>query len=328
VLVTTKTPLRVSFLGGGTDYPDFSENELGRVLGTAINLYVYISILPNNVLSTPGFRLNYSVHEDVQEVSQFRHPVVREILTSQEIGEKGLAISTLADAPARSGLGSSSAFTVGLLTALSKIRGEQLGVAAIADAAVEIERVRLNEPGGFQDQYHAAFGGFNLFEFRGRKVTSQKINNPFAETLNDSMYLVAVGDSRDSHEHAESTKNFAKTMEGRILLSTLSSLTNETHELLQQASSGSKFLETLAWGMKESWRIKKAFSGAIVNNEIDSLISLGLISGALAGKLCGAGGSGFILFLVPKENQNKFENAFSLRKYKKIKISLQGTSIL
>lgn len=327
-MITSKTPLRVSFLGGGTDYPEFSSRQIGRVLGTAINLYVYVSVLPNNNLSTPGFRLNYSVHEDVNEAHEFKHPVVRTVLADNSKFKHGLSISTLADVPARSGLGSSSTFTVGLLNALHASRGEFLDSTQLADGAVEIERFSLNEAGGYQDQYHAAVGGFNLYEFSGRKVSIQPVSNSNVAILDESMYLVSVGQPRDSFEHAAQTSNFAKTIEGQELLPKLSSLTGKVYEELSGSTNPYAFLGILADGMNDAWLMKKQFSKSVSDYLVDETIQHGIKHGALSGKLCGAGGSGFILFLVPLEAQPDFEFAFSDSQIKKIGISPVGSQII
>ena len=328
MLITTKAPLRISFLGGGSDYPDFFESELGFVLGTSINLFVYVSILPNNELSIPGYRLNYSLHEDVDEPENFKHPVVREVLSKyrSQLGE--LTISTMADAPAQSGLGSSSSFTVALLQSIKTLVGQPFTSEDLANEAIEIERFRLNEAGGYQDQYHAALGGFGLYTFSSNAIERRSITNPYSKILNNCMFLVPVGAARKSHDHAALTNSYAMTPTGRKLISKISSLTESTYLELESAGSEQDFLSILAGAMIEAWEIKKLYSKGINNPEIDQILSRGLESGALAGKLCGAGGSGFVAFLVPPENQESFQGSFEGKQIKKVSISQMGSRVV
>jgi D-glycero-alpha-D-manno-heptose-7-phosphate kinase len=328
MLITTKTPLRVSFLGGGSDYPNFFEKEAGFVIGTTVNLFVYVSILPNNELSTEGYRLNYSLHEDVSDPKDFKHPVVREVLAKYRSQLGDLTISTMADAPAQSGLGSSSSFTVSLLQSIKTLLGHTCSPEDLAKEAIDIEREVLGEAGGYQDQYHAAFGGLALYRFTEECIERRGITNPHRRILDDCMFLVPVGLTRKSHDHASSTNSYALSPNGHQLISQLSSLTEATFFELESACSEIDFLGKIAQAMVQAWEIKKQYSNGISNPQVDQIVNLGLEGGALAGKLCGAGGSGFVLFLVPPENQERFREKFNTHRIKKVSITTTGSSVL
>jgi D-glycero-alpha-D-manno-heptose-7-phosphate kinase len=300
-MIISKTPLRVSFLGGGSDYKSFFEETPGCVLGSTINQYVYITLMPLPVFAEEKFRFTYRITESVDEVYNFKHPVVREVLKRTE-DLIPFNIATMANLPGRSGLGSSSSFTVGLINALETFREKEISPKYLAEEAVNIERNVLLENGGYQDQYHAAFGGLRSYRFKtnNRVDTSKVIDDlTFIELLSSTLILVPVSGGRDSSA-------FAKITEDSILDSTKHSLLKElarkassvSEYLLDPDNSASDKLGRLSDEVNTGWQLKEEISGPYENKaKIEEMIKKFKSLGATAGRLCGAGGSGFILLM-------------------------------
>ena len=179
MLITSATPLRVSFLGGGTDYPSYFKNNEGYVFGTTINMFVYISAIKNSSLSGHKYKISYRELDECNELSEIRHPVVREVLKSIDWQDPGLHISTLSDVPAGTGLGSSSSFTVGMFNLMAQLSGGTITAEELAQSAINIERVVLGESGGIQDQYHASYGGLAGYEIKHEKGNYCEIRKIF-----------------------------------------------------------------------------------------------------------------------------------------------------
>jgi D-glycero-alpha-D-manno-heptose-7-phosphate kinase len=308
-VITTRTPLRVSFVGGGTDYESFFSRTTGSVVGCTIDLNVYVTLLKLPKFAREKFRFTYRQTESVSDIDEMKHPVVREMMRNL-CWDMPLNIATMADVPGNSGLGSSSAFTVGLLLGLRKLdSSKDLEPAQLAEKAVEIERTLLGEPGGWQDQYHAAFGGFRSYEFTkssvhvGEKFMDQSQLNELSRYFT----LVATGNARDSKKYAEATANVA-SLDDELL--TLASLARELAKILASEKSMEVVASTLFSFMNEGWEIKKHFHDSIAPKEVLSAIDIGKRKGAIAAKLCGAGSSGFLLFGHPPEVQMELMSAF------------------
>lgn len=233
-MIVTRTPLRVSFTGGGTDLPAFYEREMGAVVSTAINRYVYVTVKRHSELFFEPIRINYSKSEQVDTIEEIENRIARECLRLLEI-EPPIYISTVGDIPASTGLGGSSAFAVGLLNALHAFRGERVSAGQLAEEACHIEIEVLGEPIGKQDQYAAAFGGLNLFCFKRSgavTVEHQRVQNGELRTLFNSMLLFWTGHQRDASrvlteqkENTEARAAFLRRMRDQAL---------ELHELLGQ----------------------------------------------------------------------------------------------
>jgi D-glycero-alpha-D-manno-heptose-7-phosphate kinase len=247
------------------------------------------------------------VSEDVSDVNEFRHPVVREVLKRHYIGNSGLHIATQAEVPAQTGLGSSSAFTVGLLHAIHRLNGEDINRESLAKEAVEIERYVLSESGGWQDQFHAALGGFALYKFSPQGV--QKSPNIMPRFLNDSLMLVPVGSPRDSSSFASKVVNNLVTQSGHNLAVEMSNLARETFHRISQVDSDRQKREVLSEGVRSAWLLKNAISGYTLDRRIQQLINIAEQNGALASKLCGAGGSGFVLLIFHPDDSDHLRNA-------------------
>lgn len=291
----TRTPLRISFNGGGTDLPSFFEHEDGLVVSTTINKYIYVTVKRLNPVYKEQYRLNYSTTESVASIDEISNDIARECLRLVTV-EGPLYIGTFADLPANSGLGSSSSFAVGLLKALHLMRGEQVSNGQLAEEAAHVEIDMLGHPIGKQDQYAAVFGGLNGIEFRTDGSVSIEPLTMKSELLNrlfEQTRLYWTGITRSSAEVLNEQNS--RSSENRAAL----------QEMRQQAVSlRSQLLEGLnpsAFGalLDANWQAKRKLASGISNKEIDRLYDQAIKAGAYGGKLCGAGGGGFLMFLVP-----------------------------
>lgn len=306
MLVVSRTPLRVSFFGGGTDYPEYFERSRGAVLGMAIDKYVYVSALRLVNILDYRYRVSYSLIETVSDVSEIIHPVVRALIRHYEMTDP-MDISIMADLPARSGLGSSSSFTVGMINLISHIKRQPITKLDLARAGVFVERELLNENVGVQDQYHASFGGLNRFDFQGSRVriTPVQMTAPCLTALTSSLFLLYSGVTRFAS--ATLDEQMERTRSGRAdaELSHLLALTDQAVEVLE-GESDEALLNDLGEMLHDGWETKKKISSKISNPAIDQLYDAALAAGAAGGKLCGAGSGGFLLVLVPPARQSRF----------------------
>jgi D-glycero-alpha-D-manno-heptose-7-phosphate kinase len=328
-MIVTKTPLRVSFLGGGSDFPAFFRDNIGYTLGTAVNLFVYTTALQHSALADSKFKLTYSLNESVDSYVNFRHPLVRETLKNLKWENSGLHISTMADVPARTGLGSSSSFAVGLIKAISTLQGHSYGEDDLASKAILIERQILNEPGGWQDQIYTSMGGLRLVEYQFDDWRASPIvaNQSFQALLNDSMMLVNVGGARHSAISANVTQEAALSKGKKRYFEELARLAKSTSDLLSSNQSDLNKLNALSEAINIAWEYKSKISD-VSSLEIQETINWGKQHGAMAAKLCGAGGSGFILFLLDSSLRGNFENHFSKKRVQNIGIAQKGSEIV
>jgi len=328
-MILTKTPLRVSFLGGGTDFPTFFKSDTGYVLGTAINKYVYVNILALPKFAEERYRFTYRVTESVLEYSDFKHPVVREVLKDRNWNQP-LNIATMADLPGRSGLGSSSSFTVGFINALNRFDNLHTNPDDLAKESIRIEREILGEPGGWQDQYQASFGGLSLYKFDSDLVTPNAMvfEKDLINYISESLVLVPMHDWRDSGGFAEVTKEIVSEGVGHQLALELANLTLETSLKLNSNFSLKVKFEYLCSAVNSAWDIKVKLSQGTLNKQVLEKIDEGLTRGARAGRLCGAGGSGFILFLIPPQNRALFVEKMSADLAFPVSVEERGSQIL
>jgi len=301
-MIISRTPFRVSFFGGGTDYAGWFREHGGAVLATTIDKYCYISVRELPPFFEHKFRVVYSIVENVQNVSEIGHPAVRAILESLGV-TTGLEIHHDGDLPARSGLGSSSAFTVGLLSAMHALAGRQVSKEALATQAIEIEQVRLKEPVGLQDQISAAFGGFNHVAFRPDgtySITPMILPRERLDALQNHLMLVFTGISRLSTD-------VALTIVGNLRdrareLATMHQMVDRAVELLSSPASDIAEFGTL---LHETWMLKRGLSNRVTNGVIDGIYDAARSAGAVGGKILGAGGGGFmLLFVRPQDRAN------------------------
>lgn len=306
-MIVVRAPLRVSFVGGGTDYPDFFEHETGFVLGTTINKYVYVSALSLPNFAEEEFRFTYRVTESVQKVSEFKHPVMRASLTEKK-WKLPINIATMSDLPGRSGLGSSSSFTVALECALGEFVGQPSPPLEIAQKAIRIEREILGEKGGYQDQYQAAVGGFNLYEFKQKSVTAHpiKLSTSDQKYLSNSLVLVPMKNWRNSNEFASITAASMSSSELFTTYERLARTAKETHDMLIAEDTIENKFQHLSMVVANAWTEKVKLAKGTIEKPVLDVIELGLKLGASAGRLCGAGGTGFVLFMVKPDLREDF----------------------
>ena len=328
ILIITRTPLRVSFLGGGSDFQEFFKEEIGYVFGSAINLFVYTAVLKHSELADNKYKLTYRINESVDNLDDLQHPLVREILKKHHSDNSGLHIATLADVPARTGLGSSSAFAVGLINAISVLHSTNLHPIELATFAIDVERNVLGEPGGWQDQCHSAFGGLNLISFKNNsfKKEFQIKDTEFIDLLSEKLILVAAGEARDSGTYASITSTNSSSNEGRKFASNMASLAKRTAELIANKLPAGEKIEILAEAMNKGWELKQLL-GSIHSDEVSRVIDTGLNAGAISAKLCGAGGSGFVLFVLGDTSKELFARNFPNSKVQEIDLHGSGSEV-
>lgn len=301
-MIITMTPVRVSFLGGGTDYPEHFSKHGGATLGTSIDKYVYITVSPLTNFFDHRLRVSYSSTELVEQLDDIRHPSVRECLRFLEI-DQGVEISVVSDLPARTGLGSSSSFTVGLLHALHAFKGKLVSHEQLAEEAVHVEREMIKERVGVQDQYTSACGGLVHLEFTGENhvtVTPLVVSNERKAAFQERLMIFYTGLQRSAHDVLE--QQMSRTKQGAITkqLIELANLVPQGLDVLSNGHDLSDFGEVLHAG----WQLKRQLSDAISNRFIDDAYQLARQAGAIGGKLMGAGSGGFLLLYVEPYNQD------------------------
>lgn len=328
MLITSRTPLRVSFFGGGTDYPEYFSRHPGAVVGMAIDRYVYISVLRLSNIIDYKYRLSYSKLQRVQETNDLEHPVVRSVLDYYGV-EDALDISIQTDLPASSGLGSSSACTVGLVNLITAFKRKSMTRLDLGRAAIHVERELLKENVGIQDQLHAAFGGMNRFDFvDGRiRITPVQMSAICQEYLLSSLLLIYTGKTRFASQVL--TEQIAATKEKAIdrELSSLLALTTQAVDVLE-GDNPETMLREFGAMMHEGWQIKKQLSQQVSSPQIDEIYESALSAGALGGKLCGAGSGGFLLVIVPPRRRMQFEEAMKNACLIPVGMDRQGSAIL
>ena len=306
-MIITKTPLRITFTGGGTDlYSFYKEYGPGVVISAAINKYIYIIV---NKKFDGKIRISYSTTEIVDNVDQIKHPSVREALRLLRING-GIEIVSISDIPSEgTGLGSSSTFLVGLLNALHAWKGEETTPKQLAEEAVKIEREILKEPGGKQDQYMAAFGGIQYMEFNGDesvKIKTISLNEKDKTSLNENLILFYTGKHRKS---TEIHRNQARETKDKVEL--YKRMRDISHQMYDSLSKGD--IKKTGKFLHENWLLKKQLTNGISNDEIDKLYEMGIREGAEGGKLIGAGGSGFLMFYSEKEKHTNISKVIGLK---------------
>jgi len=293
--VTTSAPLRVSFVGGGTDLPGFYEREEGAVVSTAINQSIFVTVKSMGSLYDYQYRLNYSITENVNSVDEIQNVIARECLKLVPVPPP-LYISTVADIPASSGLGSSSCFAVALLKALHLMRGERASDVQIAEEAAYIEMVALQRPVGKQDHYAAAFGGLNVFHFQRSgnvMVEPLYLSSIGLQELFSHFLLFWTGIQRDAGVVLKEQKD--NIQDKMKMLIEMRDQVYEMKALFQK----DLIVEEMGIMLHQGWLRKRQLASTISNSQIDQWYEAAMNAGAYGGKLCGAGGGGFLLFFSP-----------------------------
>lgn len=326
-MLISKTPLRISLFGGGTDYSAHFRHNYAGVIGGAINKYIYTSIIPLSSISEQRFKISYRDVENVNCVGQISHDVIREVLKFFP-DLSYLNISTNSDLPGGSGLGSSSSFTVGLINLLYYFQGLKISRKELFDRAVHLERNILKETGGIQDQLFATYGGLNFYDLSHAKIDSNRLNlsSKKLKTLNDSISLVFTSKFRKASSTLaeQSSRNAAG-----LNKSALVEMHNLTINALQVFNKKSDDLDLKEIGrlLTETWILKRELSNSIENNAIAEIIEYGLGIGAFGAKLLGAGDGGFVLFLANKKTKDLLKRKFQNNFIGNIRFQPNGTSI-
>lgn len=298
-MIITKTPFRMSFFGGGTDMENYFRKNGGAVLSTTFDKYCYV-----NVRHLPRFfdystELSYSKTERVTDVDAIEHPAIRNAMKMLDMHE--IRLTYEADLPARSGLGTSSSFAVGMLNAFYALKGKYADKRKLADEAIYLERVLCNEAGGWQDQIAASYGGFNRINFSpdGYEVLPVIISPERKKQLNGNLMMFFTGFTRFSSEVQKA--NNVSAEDKKTQLKEMYALVDEAEKVLTDKDSD---LDDFGRLLDHTWKLKKQTGSKISTNSIDEYYERGIRAGALGGKLLGAGGGGFLVFYVPQEKQD------------------------
>ena len=297
-MIITRTPLRITLGGGGTDLPSYYEEFGGMVISAAISRYIYIAI---NRTFTTGYFLKYSAIEHVDQIDQIEHPLVREALRMHQV-ETGIELVSVADIPAGTVLGSSGAFTVGLLRAIHAFNRSHVTAGNLASEACRIEIDLLGRPVGKQDQYAAAYGGLTAFEFEkggAVRVTPLMISTETLHDLEEHLLLFFTGYSRDADRVLEEQRHRSEQRDDEMLdnLHTVKDLGIASREALERGDT-----EEFAAIMHEHWQHKKKRSANMSNDNVNRWYEVAMANGALGGKLVGAGAGGFLLFYAKDQD--------------------------
>ncbi|MDO5564311.1 MAG: kinase [Eubacteriales bacterium] len=344
-MVISKTPFRMSFFGGGTDFPLFYNQYGGAVISATIDKYAYV-----NVRDLPSFfdynnEIIYSKIEQVKNEKDIIHPLVRLAMEYYDI--HNIRLTYDADLPARTGLGTSSSFAIGMLNVFNKLKKIDINKYKLANDAIYLERFLCNEKGGVQDQIAASFGGLNIITFLKKdelqentnlytknyktddlsflnyKIEKINISEDKLKSLNFSLLLYFTGISRNSFEVQEKTEKSLKDKTNELI--EMKSLVYEAKNILESNSDNINEFGKL---LNHTWELKRGLNNSISTSYIDELYSKALTNGALGGKLLGAGGGGFLLFFVPKEKRNIFREKFNFLLEVPFSFETQGTQII
>lgn len=322
-MVICRTPFRMSFFGGGTDYEGFYKEHGGSVISTTLDKFCYVSTRHLPAFFDYKFQVNYSRIERTKTVDEIEHPAVRN--TMKYLDMRDMYVGYDADLPARSGLGSSSSFVVGMLNAFYSVKGKYVDKKRVADEAIYIERVLCAESGGIQDQIAASFGGLNRINFTADDyyVTPIVMDNTRKKQLNNNILLFFSGFTRFSSDIAEEQKKGIK--EKNKELSEMLQLVDEAEKVLVNRHSDiNEFGKLLDY----TWKLKRGLTGQISTNSIDEIYERAKKAGAIGGKLLGAGGGGFMIFYVPEEYHKSVKYALSDLLYVPFQFEEEGSRIM
>jgi D-glycero-alpha-D-manno-heptose-7-phosphate kinase len=324
-MIISRTPFRISFFGGGTDYPIWYEKHGGMVLNATINKYAYITARELPPFFEYKHRIQYYLKEEVNSINEIKHPVVREAAKLLDI-TKGMEIVHNADLPARSGLGSSSTFTVGLLHALYAMKNTMVTKRELAINAINLEQNIIGEAVGSQDQTAAAFGGLNLIEFNKQQtfqVQEMTISEERLISLQDNLLLCFTGFSRTAEKVAKSQIDSTPDKEKELNL--MLEILNEAKATIIDAKVS---IDEFGKLLNEQWLVKKSLTEYISNKDIDEIYEAGIKAGAIGGKLLGAGGGGFMLFYAKQENHNKIREILKDKLFVPFRFEKTGSQII
>jgi D-glycero-alpha-D-manno-heptose-7-phosphate kinase len=322
-MIISQTPFRISFFGGGTDFPGFYNEHGGAVLATAIDKYCYISIHKLGPFFKYKVKANYARTESVGDTGEIQHPLIRETLKHLDIKDS-LEISHVADLPGRTGLGTSSSFTVGLLHALHRMKGDHVGAEDLAREAITIERERVGDAGGHQDQYAAAYGGFLRIDFAaGQRITVKPLplTHHRRRELLERLMLFYTGVEQSAEQIlSEQTQRIGKN---KANLQDMLKMVDRAEQIVCGGN-----LDAFGDLLHETWQLKRGLSNGISNTEIDRAYEAARKAGARGGKLLGAGGRGFLLLYAEPASHVGIRKALAELKEVDFKFSAQGSRVI
>ena len=324
-MIISRSPLRITLGGGGTDLKSYYKKNGGFLISAAINKYVYVTITQP---FRPGIYLKYSSIEKTNSINKIKHPIIREVLKEEKLNGKSIELTTLADIPSGTGLGSSGSFTTALIKAIYFDQKKIISGKKLAEKAYQIEIEKLNEPSGKQDQYISSFGGVNCFTFKKNGnvlVNPLKISEKNLCKLESNLLLFYTGFTRRSKKILITQKNNSKTKSSEMIkkLDKIKKIGLETEKFLKKGD-----FDSFANIMNQHWFEKKQRSSLMTNNKIDFLYNEGLKNGATGGKLVGAGGGGFLMFYA--NDKEKLRNFFNKHNIEEIefKFDYEGSKII
>lgn len=320
-MIIVQTPLRISFFGGGTDFPSFFMEEGGCVLSSAIDKYIYVTVKKR---FDHKLRIGYTHTEMVDSVDDIQHELIREALRVTSVSQS-IEVTTMGDIPSEgSGLGSSSTVTVGALHALYTYLGEIPSMECLAKEACEIEIERLGKPIGIQDQYIAAYGNLRFFEFLSGgqvKVEKMKLDREFRRALNDCFLLFFTGINRRADTVLSEQKNNIKER-----MSVLREIKQMAYQAKKELEDGN--FDSFGSLLDQTWELKKRMAGPISNDRIDEIYNTARQAGAIGGKITGAGGGGFLLLYVPYERHRAVRQALSTLQELPFQLEQDGSKVI
>lgn len=327
-MIISKTPVRLSLFGGGTDYREYFERFPGAVLGTTIDKYIYLSLNRLSEFFEYKIRVAYSKSELVNNINDISHPSVRETLKFKNINGY-LDIHIFTDLPARTGLGSSSSFTVGFLNAIYALEGVKVSKQQLAEEAIYIEQEMIKENVGCQDQFHAAFGGFNIIEFSKERIAVRPviISKEKLNLLQESLMVFYTGVTRYASEIVKEQIENTKNKSNDRYLERMYQMVFEAEQIISDKKP-EDIVGALGALLHESWNLKKRLSNQITNKFIDELYDKAIRAGAYGGKLGGAGGGGFLFLLVPKSREQAVREALKDLLEVNFKFEKEGSKII
>lgn len=333
-IVHVRTPFRVSFFGGGTDFPSFFNSYRGKTIGTTIDKYSYVSLNSLERLLEKKIKLSYSKLELVNSPDELEHPIVKCILSEgrAQWANQFIDIHSFADLPSGSGVGSSSSFTVGMLQALSTLQGVYQSPNHLAVEAINIERYKLNECGGWQDQIFAAYGGFNQIDFKNNSfsVTPIVMDNEVRRELEQSFLFYFTNSQRSSALIQEQTFSQTNLCSKYDFLKEMVALADEAISCLHSKKPAKEIIREFGELLDASWKLKRNLCGAISNEQINDCYQSAIKLGAYGGKVSGAGGGGFMFFLVPQEKHEAVRKGLRCKNVKEVKVSFssEGSQVI
>ncbi len=319
-MIITRTPFRISFFGGGSDFPEYFNSKKSIIISSSIDKFCYTSLKEKLINSPSKYKFSYSIIDEVDDIKDIEHPVIKACLTYLKV-HMPLEIHYDADLPGRSGIGSSSSFTVGLLHALHYLKKNKINEIDLSKEAIHIERNILKEHVGFQDQYACSLGGFNNFTFYKKDVTIKKLNVKMQKEINKYLVMFYYQNERFSSTIQETHVNQIKN--NSTILDFMNDLSVEALKSIEKLNivDFSKLLH-------ESWLYKKSFTKNVSNSDIENIYDTAMNSGALAGKVSGAGGGGFIYFLCDPVKKKKLIERLSKLIYVDVKLHNKGSEVI